>query len=163
MVRRVSDTELAETAVPFLPAIPRKILSLGEQMEMLWGRGVVDYVGVKPWLIRDAVETPSSPYYIFDMETNLEGEMKPRGAGTLLRKRGRRGLTGSEAIALAMHTDVLSHGCVVALESGYGSDHVLDLFVDFGRPRFCWVHLDADHGGKGLASCTPGSSRLAPR
>ncbi|MBI2047642.1 MAG: DNA topoisomerase 4 subunit A [Parcubacteria group bacterium] len=79
----------------------------------------------------------------------------PEEANEIFKTNDRRGLTVAEAIALAVHTDVLSHHNVWAAGSRYESAGKVPLvYLVYGdRPKLNWYRVDYSFDHWGSASC----------
>ena len=137
--------------IPFLPVIPKDILSTDTQMRMVkngkkTGRKINHYD--HRVVTTDAFETPGRPYYIFDVEDGTATLGKsPVDAQKLIYKRERRGLTEVEIISLAVHTDVLTRHYLWAVDSRADEfadetqDGVPSLDIADGRAELCWIEF----------------------
>lgn len=165
VVARALDMYFKNGHIPFLPVIPKDILSINAQMRMVknsqrTGRKINHYD--HPVVVTDMFETPERPYYIFDIEDGTATLNKsPLDAQNLINKQGRRGLTEVEVIGLAIHTDVLTRQTRHYLwavgsradEFADGTqDGVPSLDITGGRPELCWIEYVSTASYRGSPS-----------
>lgn len=159
---RVIDKSCNMTCVagnlPFIPVIPQTYLSILSQMAMISNEGNKGYTFMKPTAIRDIVETPEDPYYIYDVEVGKATMgLIPQNSETLINRQGRLKLTVTEVIALGIHAGVLSSHCVDAVGSRfeYLSKYyaVPSLQISFGWPKLYHHLFDQAISQFGAASC----------
>ncbi len=126
-----------EISIHFLPVIPRFTYGLHHLMKMVrvksycgGGSPPVKLTGEVWHNPKDFVDiikgVPTDPYYILEVENGRETVRKdPRDVEKDIgRKEKRRGMTIDEAIALCIHTDVLSHHQLLAVGSRVLGEHV---------------------------------------
>lgn len=155
VVSKASEMTVGEGNIPFLPVVPRTYLTIYSQMPMVRNDSKVGYTYLKPTAITDVVETPSDPYYIYDVEDGQAMCGKaPQDAEKLIKRDKRFGLTDVEVIALGVHTDVLLRHYVDAVGSRYQSAQVPYLYLfDGEQPRLHWDYLAFAGSRWGAASC----------
>src|SRR2546426_10763783 len=68
VLKKASEMTIETGHIPFLPVIPRTLLSIYDQMPMVRNRIEVGSAHLDSSRITDVVKTPASPYYIFDIE-----------------------------------------------------------------------------------------------
>lgn len=153
--------DLKHGHIPFLPVIPKTYLSIFTQVQMV---SMVSYEKeatkdaarrnlLFPSLLTDVVETPKDPYYIFDVEDGQEtlGQIPQRVGEKLSEQKVRRGLTETEIISVAVHTDVLSRHYLFGIGSRYnfrqhnyliyGVDVVFDDWDNIEHVPDLWVNI----------------------
>jgi hypothetical protein len=123
VIAKAIQTNIAEGNIPFLPVILKIYLGVYGLMPMVRNGEKVGYTYLDPNKLSDVVETPKTPYYIFDVEDGKAMLGKsPNDAEKLIKKQNRLCLTDAEVIAIGVHTDVLSNHYVDATGSRYKSD-----------------------------------------
>lgn len=156
VLRRLRKKRVTRGKIPFLPVIPRTYLDLLDLMSMVRHEDKTGYTYLKPFMITDVIETPDEPYYIFDVDFGdiLQGK-SPLDAERIVKAERSRCLTVFEVIALAVHSDVLSHQYLWATGSRSDPDGVPYLWLCEGRPK-----LSRTHGGRSHADwATPFCSK----
>jgi len=109
-----------EDRVPFLPIIPRALMSIQSQMPLIRFEQACGYTLLDTKKIHDELGTPSEPYFIFDIEDGrLFTVTSTLAAEARIKAAGRSCLTDCEVISLCAHTDVLFHHFVDAAASRY--------------------------------------------
>src|SRR5262249_20662637 len=123
--------------------------------------GKVGYTYLRPSEIVNLVETPSEPYYLFNIEDGQAMRGKsPEHAQEEINNQGRRGLTEMEVIALGIHSDVLSRHPVDAVASRCPSDEVVSLWLSVDGPQLVSLYIKYRADDWGAASCV--STDVAP-
>lgn len=124
--------------IPFLIVIPDRVLEVGTQFDLLelseGKRGSSVYREPTEWIV-DTVQTPDSPYLVFDVNTGLEPKTVSFDslgqANQFLAAKERRGLTAAEAIVLvAQFPDVVMNNTTV-----YAAASIWSLGEEKATPR----------------------------
>ncbi len=146
--------------IPFLPVIPRSSRNPYYLMDMVRNGDKAGCTYLKPTEIReirDVVDAPQEPYYIYDVEDGKSTRGKsPQDAKKILKKQSRSPRTAAEVMALATHTYVLSRHYVWATGSRYESASGVpgvSLGVFGGWPEFFWCGASFSSDLWGSASC----------
>jgi hypothetical protein len=155
VIGKAIKMDIPESNIPFLPIIPKSYASSDFQMLMIKNGNQAGFTYLEPDQITDVVQTPNTPYFIFNVEDGREMCGKsPQDAEKLFEKQGRRGLTDTEVVALGViYTDVLCNHFVDAIGSRYCSNFALSLWLDDGEPCLGWVYLCDALSERGVASC----------
>jgi len=137
VVTKAGKIIFKDNHIPFLPIIPFDVLSPRTQMPMVrsqWkeGRKHTEYRGsclsdqLDPRRARDLIETPKSPYYIFDVCSGLGAKKDyPGNLKEVISKQGRSGFVSAELVAMGIHSDIFIgvNQCgwhdILALETEY--------------------------------------------
>lgn len=129
VIRKAKGIAIAEGHIPFMPAIPVRYMTLISQMMMVRIGKQTGYAHPESIEFTDVVGTPSSPYYLFDVEDGSEMcNILPEDAERIFTERNRRGLTTAELVTLSIHANILFEHTVTAIGSRFGS------YV----PYICW-------------------------
>jgi len=151
-----TSMDIAEKHLPFVPVIPKAYLGIYGLMPLVrHGDKVGGYTHLDPNLIKDVVETPKNPYYIFDVEDgkDLLGK-SPKDAEKMIKGDNRSPLTDAEGIALCVHKPVLSEHYMDCTGSRYGGDDgVPFVYLNDGEPKLHWSSFGNSDGRWGSASC----------
>ena len=143
--------------IPFLPVIPRTFRGIYDLIVMVKNGEKTGRVCLDPTEISDVARTPQTPYYIYNVEDGsaTRGE-PPKNIRKIFKGQKRCPLTVAEAIALAIHTEVLLRHYVWASGSRYGfADLVPDigLLDGSGRPGLAWDYVHNSFNQWGSPSC----------
>ena len=155
VLKKAGGMTVGEGNIPFLPIIPYTCLSPYSLMSMV---RIGDKAGrnyLKSTDIKNVVEVPENPYYIFDIDT---------GRGTLGKKReevfsicseqGRRCLTADEVMNLCIHSNALSSHNVLAGGSSYSLNGIPNVtFMRGDCAALGWVPADFSGGKWAFATC----------
>lgn len=147
VIKTASRMEIGKGNIPFLPIIPRILLSVKIQIAVITQNGEKGRSYLKPNLIKDMVATIDKPYYIFDVEDGeVTRDKSPAGAETLIKNVGRHALTIVEVISLALHTDVLLRHAMNITGSRYISANIVpNVWLIGGRVRLFFGREDYPH------------------
>lgn len=140
-----------EGLIPFLPVIPREILSLSSQLEMIENEGKRG--GLCPSMLRklgrtcNLQETPFTPYYIFLVDDGRSAlDMTPQGVflrpyevQRIVEQRNYCSLTLEEGFAVGLHTDAFGRHDLMLTGSYYPNEVPLLSRYD-GRPMKYGLH-----------------------
>lgn len=152
VLKKASEMAIGDGNIPFLPVIPRSFRSPYDLMAMVRNGGKVGYTYLNPTEIADVVETPSEPYYIYDVEDG--SSTHDNFVAEAFKQQKRSPLTAAEVMALTVHTDVLSKHCVDATGSCYESAGRVPIMVlAGGRPELKWGYVNRSDDHRGSASC----------
>lgn len=140
--------------IPFLPVIPRSYMGINALIAMVKHGDTVGHTHLDSNELIDVVETPSAPYYVFDVE-NGEATIgkSPIDAEEIINHQNRSCLILDEVIALGVHTKILSDHNVDATGSRCRLGNVPDLCLCDGIPELNWDHPDGSSYGWGSGSC----------
>ncbi len=156
VLKKAKSMRFEKGRTPFLPVIPLFwAFTSKDQMKLVTKDNSKGYSYLNDRVIENLV-TLDAPYYIFDVENGRATKGKsPEEANEIFKTNDRRGLTVAEAIALAVHTDVLSHHNVWAAGSRYESAGKVPLvYLVYGdRPKLNWYRVDYSFDHWGSASC----------
>ena len=156
VVFKASEMAFEKGHIPFLPVIPRPYRGLYDLVAMVWNKDKQGCNHLNPVVIIDTIDTPTRPYYIYDVEDG-EATLKKSSetAEKVFKKQSRFPLTVDEVIALCIHTDVLSRHTVLAVASRYNNlDQVLIAYLDYyGQPLFNYTLVSNSHDHWGSPSC----------
>lgn len=156
VLKKASEMNMGEGNIPFIPVIKPVYLGYHGLMAMVRNGNRQGYSYLNPNEIKDVIETPNNPYYIFDVENGeaMRGK-SPQEAEKLLKKQSRSPLTAAEVINLCIQTDVLSRHYVDAAGSRCESGgEVPGVFLnDGGRPELDWNYAFSSSDRWGSASC----------
>ena len=133
-----------------LLVIPVTIVSVSKQMQLIGGENYLDLTKLE-----DTVETPTAPYWIYEVKDGEEMRGKsPDNCIKLFKKTGRRGLTVTESIAIvAQNPDVLKDHYIDISGSRYDAGCVPYLFLYCGRPILDYFWSANAVSYYGSASC----------
>lgn len=118
----------SEPYIPFIPVIPQRYLTVYSQMDMLGNGGARGQTRLNLSDFEDLDTTPQEPYYICDVDkgdmvtilrTDFSINEIERDLKHAIKNKRRHCLTIVEAIALALHTDILQTCLVRPLASKY--------------------------------------------
>lgn len=154
VLKKVSETNIGEGNVPFLPVIPRTYRSIYDQMSAVCHKGKKGYTYLDPNAITDQEKASEHPYYILDVEDG-EGTLNktPEQAEKIHKKQSRHSLNTSEDVSLCTHTAVLSKYNVWATGSRVRSSGVPYVYLYDDRPRLDWHYASSRGSGWGSPSC----------
>lgn len=155
VLRKIGGMTVSEGNVPFLPVIPREYLSPYTLMSMVRTADAVGCNYLKPTDIKNVVEVPDIPYYIFDINTGESTLGKSHEeVSNICTEKGRRCLTADEAMNLCIHANVLSSHYVLAGGSRHGSDGIPNVSLVGGDyPGLGWVPVYFSSGQWVSATC----------
>ena len=154
VLHRARGVNLELGNVLFLPVIPPGWMDIDYQVSMVEMGGRPGQPLLLSSSITDVVETPVTPYYIFDIEDGRATRNKnPISAERIIFEEGRQPLNVPEIIALSIHTGVLSRHNVWAAGCRYRTYEVPSLWLDKSHPRldFLWPNYFSYKWG--AASC----------
>ena len=158
VVKKVSEMAIGDGNIPFLPVIPRSFRSPYDLMAMVKNGGKVGYTHLNPTQISDVVDTPSEPYYIYDVNDGSSMRDKspePEAAEKTFKQQKRSLLIAAEVMALTTHMNVFPKDYVWAYGSRCGhANTVLYVFLGYDdRPELDWSYVDISNNYWGAASC----------
>jgi hypothetical protein len=154
VIANASEMVIFKGNIPFLPIIPKSYASSEFQMPMIKNGNQAGFTYLDPNQITDVVQTPNTPYFIFNVEDGREMCGKsPQDAERFIKERNRRCLTDTEVVALGIYTDVLHNHSVDAIGSRCESDNVPCLYLGGGVPKLGRRYLDRVLSKCGAASC----------
>jgi hypothetical protein len=153
-------SSLAERGVYLgIPVIPRTYRGIHDLMTMVKNGRKIGYTYLNPVGVFDAVDVPSDPYYVYDVEdgssTYKNGKMFD-DFENILKQQGRFSLTAAEVIALTAHTGTLSRHCVWAVGSRFVSsvNTVLGIYLGVDdRPGLGCFGAGSSRSLWGFPSC----------
>lgn len=161
VIANAMEMDFERGRIPFLPVIHfgdryTSRINIKDQIKMVRVGDAVGYTELDPSFVADIVKdfNDKEPYFIFNVEDgSVTWGKSNKDAEKIIKKQGRRGLTVAEAIALCIHTDVLSEHCVDAIGSRYGGVRVPDLrFLD-GKIELSYRNFGAWDERWGIPSC----------
>jgi len=125
---------------PFIPVIPRKYLSLKRQMLLV--RNGSDMRGLfvlEPRYVFDLADVPDELYYLYDVENGTEMLHKtPSYADESFKNRSRLGLTATEVIAVAVHTNIIPRDCDDDDPDRHYMFAIASRYKNIPHPDSCW-------------------------
>lgn len=155
VLSKAAEMEIPEGNIPFVPVIPRSYMGIYGLMPMIRNDDKVGYTYLDPNELTDQVETPKSPYFIYDVEDGKDMLGKSPGkAEKFIKEQKRSCLTADEGIALCVHSKVLSEHYVDCTGSRF-KHSVLAPYVSLSddRPKLNWHLADYSPDEWGSASC----------
>ena len=113
ILEKAWQTRIDSGNIPFVFVIPIKYLGLNGMMGMIRYKGKKGKTSLDPSKIGDIIETPETPYCIFNVNNGSAtiGQTFEESE-SFIKGRGRRGLTAIETISLLIQENIPSHSLV---------------------------------------------------
>lgn len=155
VLKKVKNMIIKDKNIPFLPVIPQSFRSFFDLITMVRNNEKVGHTALSPTAISDIIETPSVPYYIYEIENgNVTIGKSPQDADKIFKSQGRSGLTVAETIALLIHKHVLSEHYVWTTGSRFNGSEVPIIYLDSeDRPILTSLSINIKNSRWGSASC----------
>ena len=150
VLSRVKEMDIPENHMPFLPVVQRSHVGTGLIMSMMNANTRLD-----PFQIFDSIETPTDPYFVYDVEYGTDTLGKSAdSAKTTIESQGREGLIVCEGVALWVHSRTLFKHNLNCVGSYYErADWVMHLFIQQDEPAMDYFKSSDWNDKWGSPSC----------
>jgi hypothetical protein len=155
VIEKALSMNISKGNIPFILVISQNYINIYGLMNMLRNYDLGHYTFINSEEIAHDVEISEKSYVIYDVENGSETLNKsPKEAKEFIENKNRFCLMVDESIALCLHSKVLfDHNVDCAGSRCNHAGKVVSIYLNNGKPDFCWCGNDNEDIKYGSPSC----------